>query len=134
MSHGLVHRIEIGGMGCAIGAAFELAAIVGVPLFGAEPTPLTRQLATVRQTGPVAEKSAQKHDNGEERLLIVGHLLETVCAQWNAICEKVNPSGMDYNLFWERMFLKSFISERYNNIKKQPRFTLSSSFYCKNIT
>ena len=48
MSRGLVHRIENGGMGCAIGAAFELAAIVGVPLFEAEPAALTRQLATVR--------------------------------------------------------------------------------------
>lgn len=45
ISRGLVHRIENGEMGCSIGAAFELAAIVGVPLFEAEPTTLTQHLA-----------------------------------------------------------------------------------------
>ncbi|MCS6068942.1 helix-turn-helix domain-containing protein [Klebsiella variicola subsp. variicola] len=33
VSRGLVYRAEEGDMGCAIGAVFELATIVGVPLF-----------------------------------------------------------------------------------------------------
>ena len=48
ISRGLVHRIENGEMGCSIGAVFELAAIVGAPLFEAEPSTLTRHLATAR--------------------------------------------------------------------------------------
>lgn len=36
LSRGLLQRIEKGDMGCAIGAAFEAAAIVGVRLFDAD--------------------------------------------------------------------------------------------------
>src|SRR5277367_5417288 len=36
LSRGLVHRIEKGDLGCAIGSVFEAAAIVGVQLFGAD--------------------------------------------------------------------------------------------------
>jgi transcriptional regulator with XRE-family HTH domain len=36
VSRGLLQRIEKGDMGCAIGAAFEAAAIVGVRLFDAD--------------------------------------------------------------------------------------------------
>ena len=42
ISRGLVHRIEKGEMGSSVGAAFELAAIVGLRLFEAELTTLTR--------------------------------------------------------------------------------------------
>ena len=35
-SRGLIHRIEKGDPGCAIGAVFEAAAIVGVRLFDAD--------------------------------------------------------------------------------------------------
>ena len=45
---------------------------------------------------------------------IVGHLLETVRAQWHATCEEANLSGADRNLFWERMFLNPFIFEGYD--------------------
>lgn len=48
ISRGLVHRIEKGEMGSSIGAAFEVAAIVGLRLFEAEPTTLTRHLSTER--------------------------------------------------------------------------------------
>ncbi len=48
VSRGLVHRIEKGDMGCSIGAVFELAAIVGLRLFEAEPTTLTRHLSMTR--------------------------------------------------------------------------------------
>lgn len=48
VSRGLVHRIEKGDMGCSIGAVFEVAAIVGVRLFEAEPTTLSRHLSMAR--------------------------------------------------------------------------------------
>lgn len=48
ISRGLVHRIEKGEMGSSIGVAFELAAIVGLCLFEAEPTTLTRHLSMER--------------------------------------------------------------------------------------
>jgi len=48
ISRGLVHRIEGGDMGCGIGAAFEVAAIVGAPLFEAEPSRLAPHIATAR--------------------------------------------------------------------------------------
>lgn len=49
ISRGLVHRIEKGDMGCSIGAVFEVAAIVGLHLFEAGPTTLTRYLATASE-------------------------------------------------------------------------------------
>lgn len=48
LSRGLVHRVEKGEMGCSIGAAFELGAIVGIPLFDLETVSLTRHLAAAR--------------------------------------------------------------------------------------
>ena len=48
ISRGLVHRIEKGEMGSSIGAAFEVAAIVGLRLFEAETTTLTRHLSMER--------------------------------------------------------------------------------------
>lgn len=47
-SRGLVHRIEKGDMGCSIGAVFEVAAIVGLRLFDADPTTLPRHLSMER--------------------------------------------------------------------------------------
>lgn len=46
MSRGLVQRIEKGDMGCAIGAVFEVAAIVGVRLFDADQSGISARLAT----------------------------------------------------------------------------------------
>lgn len=48
VSRGLVHRVEHGDMGCAIGAVFEIATIVGVRLFDVEPAALQHRLATTR--------------------------------------------------------------------------------------
>lgn len=45
VSRGLVQRAERGDPGCAIGSVFELAAIVGVPLFEAD----SYRLAALRQ-------------------------------------------------------------------------------------
>lgn len=58
ISRGLVNRIEKGEMSCAIGAAFELAAILGVPLFDAEPTTLTRYLTDARDKVALLPKKA----------------------------------------------------------------------------
>jgi transcriptional regulator with XRE-family HTH domain len=60
ISRGLVHRIENGETGCSIGAAFELAAIVGVPLFEAEPSTLTRYLETARNKLTLLPKRVRK--------------------------------------------------------------------------
>ncbi len=45
VSRGLVHRIETGDPGCAIGAVFEVAAIVGVRLFDAGQSALATGIA-----------------------------------------------------------------------------------------
>lgn len=47
VSRGLVQRIEKGDLNCAIGAAFEVAAIVGVNLFNADSHSLASH---IRQT------------------------------------------------------------------------------------
>ena len=59
VSRGLVHRIEQGGMGSSMGAAFELAAIVGLRLFEAEPTTLTRHLSMERDKLTLLPKSVR---------------------------------------------------------------------------
>jgi len=48
VSRGLLHRIEKGDAGCSIGATFEVAAIVGLQLFEADSTTLTRYLSMSR--------------------------------------------------------------------------------------
>ena len=45
LSRGLVSRIEKGDLGCAVGAVFEAAAVVGVRLFDADQTTLARELS-----------------------------------------------------------------------------------------
>jgi transcriptional regulator with XRE-family HTH domain len=45
LSRGLVHRIEKGDPGCAIGAVFEVATIVGVRLFDADQSTLATGIA-----------------------------------------------------------------------------------------
>jgi hypothetical protein len=47
-------------MGCSIGAAFELAAIFGVPLFEAQPSALTRHLAMARSKLTLLPKRVRK--------------------------------------------------------------------------
>jgi len=62
LSRGLVHRIENGEMGCSIGAAFEVAAIVGVRLFDSEPFMLRRQLQTSREMLALMPKSIRRSE------------------------------------------------------------------------
>ena len=59
ISRGLVQRIEKGEMGSSIAAAFEVAAIVGLHLFEAEPTTLTRHLSMQRDKLPLLPQSAR---------------------------------------------------------------------------
>lgn len=50
VSRGLVQRVERGDMGCAIGAVFEMATIVGVQLFAADQGLLTMHVAAAEKT------------------------------------------------------------------------------------
>ena len=59
VSRGLVHRIEKGEMGSSIGTAFEVATVVGLRLFEAEPTTLTRHLWMQRDKLTLLPKSAR---------------------------------------------------------------------------
>lgn len=59
ISRGLLHRIENGEMGSSIGSAFEVAAIVGLSLFDAEPSSLTRLLALQRDKVTLLPKAAR---------------------------------------------------------------------------
>ncbi|ARP68096.1 MULTISPECIES: helix-turn-helix domain-containing protein [Mesorhizobium] len=45
LSRGLVHRIERGDLGCAIGAVFEAAAVVGVRLFDSDLATFAQHIA-----------------------------------------------------------------------------------------
>ena len=60
VSRGLVHRIEGGEMGSSIGVAFELAALLGLRLFDAEPTTLTRHLAVEQHKLTLLPQSVRK--------------------------------------------------------------------------
>lgn len=60
MSRGLVHRIERGDMGCSIGAVFEVATIVGVPLFDSEKHELDRRIRTSAETLALLPKAVRR--------------------------------------------------------------------------
>jgi len=59
VSRGLIQRIERGEPGCAIGAVFEAAAIVGVKLFDADQPTLTANSAVQRQIFTLLPKAAR---------------------------------------------------------------------------
>ncbi len=59
VSRGLLHRIERGDPGCAIGAVFETAAMVGVRLFDADHTEIEAQLSTGRGTLTLLPKAVR---------------------------------------------------------------------------
>lgn len=59
ISRGLVQRIERGGMGCAIGAVFEAAAIVGVRLFDADQPTLASRTAAAERTLTLLPKAVR---------------------------------------------------------------------------
>lgn len=62
ISRGLMQRIERGEMGCAIGAVFEVASIVGVPLFDASPTELAARVAETEYTLRLLPRSVRTSD------------------------------------------------------------------------
>jgi DNA-binding XRE family transcriptional regulator len=59
MSRGLVQRIEKGDPGCAVGAVFEAAAVVGVRLFDADQSALDRNLGTNSSTLALLPKAVR---------------------------------------------------------------------------
>ncbi len=61
ISRGLLHRIESGDPACAIGASFEVAAVVGLSLFDAEQTTLTHTLNTTREVMRLLPRSVRRH-------------------------------------------------------------------------
>lgn len=58
ISRGLVSRVEGGDMGTAIGAAFEMAAVLGVPLFDTDPERVTLRLEEARSVNALLPKRA----------------------------------------------------------------------------
>jgi transcriptional regulator with XRE-family HTH domain len=59
ISRGLLQRIEAGDPGCTIGAVFEVAAIVGFPLFSADRAALSRVLDSSREVMALLPKSVR---------------------------------------------------------------------------
>jgi transcriptional regulator with XRE-family HTH domain len=60
ISRGLLQRIEKGDLKCEIGAVFEVATIVGVQLFDADGTTLSRHLRQTRDKLALLPKSVRK--------------------------------------------------------------------------
>jgi DNA-binding XRE family transcriptional regulator len=60
VSRGLLHRIEKGDPGCAIGAVFEVAAIVGVRLFDADQSALATGIAANTATLALLPQSIRR--------------------------------------------------------------------------
>ncbi|MEA2899075.1 MAG: hypothetical protein QOJ84_4690 [Bradyrhizobium sp.] len=60
ISRGLLHRIEKGDPGCAIGSVFEVAAIVGVRLFDADQAALAKGVTSNEATLALLPKSVRK--------------------------------------------------------------------------
>ncbi|RLA50910.1 MAG: transcriptional regulator [Gammaproteobacteria bacterium] len=60
ISRGLLQRIEKGDLKCEIGAVFEVATIVGVKLFEADETTLSKHLSQTRDKLALLPKSVRK--------------------------------------------------------------------------
>jgi transcriptional regulator with XRE-family HTH domain len=59
ISRGLLQRIEKGDPGCAIGAAFEVAAIVGIPLFDSDRRALAASISANNSIVALLPKSVR---------------------------------------------------------------------------
>jgi transcriptional regulator with XRE-family HTH domain len=57
ISRGLLRRIETGDPGCTLGAVFEVATIVGVRLFDADQTRLSRDVEANREVMSLIPKA-----------------------------------------------------------------------------
>ncbi len=64
VSRSLLQRIEEGDSGCSIGAAFEVAAIVGVPLIVDDPKTLAIKIAHFKEKLALLPKAARKSHQG----------------------------------------------------------------------
>jgi len=60
VSRGLLQRIEKGDLKCEIGAVFEVATIVGVKLFDADETTLTKHIHHTEEKLALLPKSVRK--------------------------------------------------------------------------
>ena len=60
ISRGLLQRIEKGNLKCEIGTVFEAATIVGVKLFDADKSTLTRYLRQTKEKLALLPKSVRK--------------------------------------------------------------------------
>ena len=60
ISRGLLQRIEKGDLKCGIGAVFEVAVIVGVKLFEADETTLTKHIHQTEEKLALLPKSVRK--------------------------------------------------------------------------
>lgn len=60
ISRGLLQRIEKGDLKCEIGAMFEAATIVGVKLFDADETALSKHLSQTKDKLALLPKSVRK--------------------------------------------------------------------------
>lgn len=60
ISRGLLNRIEKGDPTCAIGAAFEAAVVVGVPLFEADQSTLSHTLNVNREVMRLLPRSVRR--------------------------------------------------------------------------
>jgi len=60
ISRGLLQRIEKGNLKCEIGAVFEVATIVGVKLFDADESTLTKYLRQTKEKLALLPKSIRK--------------------------------------------------------------------------
>ena len=60
ISRGLLQRIEKGNLKCEIGAVFEVATIVGVKLFDADESTLTKYLRQTTEKLTLLPKSVRK--------------------------------------------------------------------------
>jgi transcriptional regulator with XRE-family HTH domain len=60
ISRGLLQRIEKGNLKCEMGVVFEVATIVGVKLFDADESSLTKHLGQTREKLVLLPKSVRK--------------------------------------------------------------------------
>ncbi len=60
ISRGMLQRIEKGDLKCQIGAAFEVATIVGIKLFDADEAELSNNLSLTRDKLALLPKSVRK--------------------------------------------------------------------------
>ena len=67
ISRGLLHRIEKGDPGCAIGSVFEVAAIVGVRLFDADQPALAKRRHQQRSNADAAAQIGAQIDQARQR-------------------------------------------------------------------